>query len=405
MYYETTKIRTWWNGSKGMVVLALIGWLAATMPVAAQFTLLHSFSGEDGYFPVGSLTLSGSTLYGMTHEGGSSEKGTVFKINTDGTGFTLLHSFSGKDGAFPNSSLTLSGSTLYGMTRGKQIRDTLLGKFENYGTVFKINTDGTGFTLLHSFSVKDGAFPDEGSLTLSGSTLYGMTLDGGSSYMGTVFKINTDGTGFTLLHSFSGSDGIGPFGSLTLSSSTLYGMTFGTNIVVALFGTTIFGRVENNGAVFKINTDGTGFRVLHSFSGKDGIGPRGSLTLSGSTLYGVTTQGGSSYMGTVFKINTDGTGFRVLHTFSGEDGAFPSGPLTLSGSTLYGITRIGGNSDMGTVFKINTDGTGFRVLHTFSGEDGAYPVGYLTMSGSTLYGITREGGSSGNGTVFSIAVP
>ena len=33
--------------------------------------------------------------YGMTSDGGASNRGTVFKLNTDGTGFALVHSFAG----------------------------------------------------------------------------------------------------------------------------------------------------------------------------------------------------------------------------------------------------------------------------------------------------------------------
>ena len=47
------------------------------------------------------LVLSGGTLYGTTYLGGSSDKGTVFKVNTDGTGYTVLKSFTGSDGASP----------------------------------------------------------------------------------------------------------------------------------------------------------------------------------------------------------------------------------------------------------------------------------------------------------------
>ena len=44
------------------------------------------------------------------------------------------------------------------------------------GTVFQLNTDGTGFTVLHSFQYTDGGNPEP--LVLSGGTLYGTTLYG-----------------------------------------------------------------------------------------------------------------------------------------------------------------------------------------------------------------------------------
>src|ERR1017187_9736830 len=57
---------------------------------------------------------------------------------------------------------------------------------------------------------------------------------------------------------------------------------------------------------------------LHSFGGNvsDGLGPRAELILSGNTLFGTTTSGGSFSRGTVFKINTDGTDFTNLYSFS-----------------------------------------------------------------------------------------
>src|SRR5439155_1221025 len=118
--------------------LTLIGALVlSAYPIAAQtFTTLHSFTmggnnssgfytstNSDGAYPLASLILSGSTLYGTAAQGGSSGYGTVFAVNTDGTGFRNLHSFAATSGSFPygNSGgaspfagLILSGSTLYG---------------------------------------------------------------------------------------------------------------------------------------------------------------------------------------------------------------------------------------------------------------------------------------------------
>jgi uncharacterized repeat protein (TIGR03803 family) len=75
------------------------------------------YVNSDGDDPQARLILSGNTLYGTTTGGGSSGNGTVFAVNTDGTGFTTLYSFNdGSDGADPWAGLTLSGNTLYGTT-------------------------------------------------------------------------------------------------------------------------------------------------------------------------------------------------------------------------------------------------------------------------------------------------
>jgi uncharacterized repeat protein (TIGR03803 family) len=390
--------------------------------VSAQaFTTLHSFNNSDGANPTAGLILSGNTLYGTAHGGGSSGQGTVFAVNADGTGFTNLHSFTAfsvlsstnSDGASPYAGLILSGNTLYGTA--------YQGGSSGNGTVFAVNTNGTGFTNLHSFTAlssvtygnnSDGANPTAG-LILSGNTLYGAAFQGGSSGNGTVFAVNTDGTGFTNLHSFAASDpyplnsdGANPEAGLILSGNTLY-------------GTALQGGTNGSGTVFAVNTDGTGFTNLHSFTvvsgylytNSDGQNPSAGLILSGNTLYGAAFHGGSLGNGTVFAVHTDGTGFTNRHSFTYSDGAAPQAGLILSGNTLYGTARIGGSSGYGTVFAVNTDGTGFTILYSFTAtsgtlstnSDGSQPYAGLILSGNTLYGTATGGGSSSYGTVFSLS--
>ena len=136
--------------------------------------------------------LNGSTLYGTTYYGGVSSNGVVFKINTNGTGFTVLKHFpvlingTNSDGANPRAGLIFNGNTLYGTT--------ISGGVSSNGVVFKINTDGTGFTVLKHFPAlinginSDGANPFAG-LILNGNTLYGTTAGGGSSGVGVVFSL------------------------------------------------------------------------------------------------------------------------------------------------------------------------------------------------------------------------
>lgn len=375
---------------------------------ALTFLTLHSFAealaytngavmNADGASPLGDLIVSGNTLYGTTVNGGSSGMGTVFRANTDGTGITTLHTFTpiaepdftNSDGINPYAGLTLSGNALYGTTVNA-------GSFGR-GTVFKVNTDGTGFTTIYNFSGgSDGGYP-YCTLILSGNTLYGTTP---CCYGGTVFAVSRDGTEFTTLYSFSGGiDGSGPSGGLVLSSNTLY-------------GTTVGGGTSFHGTVFALNTDGTGFTTLYNFAGDfDGVGPYDALILASNTLYGTTIRGGSSNNGTVFAVETSGTGFRTLHTFTGgSDGGLSGASLVLSSNTLYGTTQEGGTFGKGTVFAVNTDGTGFTNLHSFTNapsytnSDGAYPDATLAVSSHTLYGTARAGGIFGNGTLFSISL-
>lgn len=304
-----------------------------------NYSVLHVFENNnvnDGNTPYGSVTLSGSFLYGMTYYGGAHNTGVVFRIGTDGNGFNLLHSFNGTttDGANPYGSLTVAGSTIYGMTTH--------GGASSVGTVFKIGDDGNGFTLLHSFDGSDGSFP-YGALLLDGSTLYGMTESSGTYGGGTIFKIGDDGNGFSVLHHFDGAGGSIGVGALTLSGTTLYGMT-------------AQGGASSHGTIFKMDTDGNNFDVLHSFAGgdNDGSDPSGSLTLSGSTLYGMTPFGGTYNRGTVFQIGTDGNGFTLLRSFAGgaSDGSNPQGTLTLQDLTFYGMTSGGGPDNFGTAFAL-----------------------------------------------------
>ncbi|MBI3839217.1 MAG: hypothetical protein HY288_14955, partial [Planctomycetia bacterium] len=222
------------NGSRGVplaVVFSLAIGLAITihLPARAGYQVIHTFTGgtSDGAHPLGSLIQSGSTLYGTTRDGGSSDYGTIFQVGTDGSGFSLLHNFTGgsSDGAIPAADLIRSGSTLYGTTAGGGHS----GSPPNTGgTIFRVGTDGSGFSLLHSFTGVDGETV-QGSLIQSGSTLYGMAVYGGSNGRGTIFKVGTDGSAFSLLHSFTGGSGDGgtPYGSLFQSGSILYGMTSG----------------------------------------------------------------------------------------------------------------------------------------------------------------------------------
>ena len=167
------------------------------------------------------------------------------------------------------------------------------------------------------------------------------------------------------------------------------------------------------------------YTVLKSFNGTAGDAPAAGLAVGEGTLYGTTENGdvppptGWAGFGTVFKVNTDGSGFALLRSFTGSDGGAPLAAPLLADRTLYGTTTGGGSfyssnsPGCGVIFKVNTDGSGYAVVKELTGTwdglfptdawDGLFPYGNLVLSGTTLYGTTQQGGDYGAGVVFSLA--
>jgi uncharacterized repeat protein (TIGR03803 family) len=166
--------------------------------------------------------------------------------------------------------------------------------------------------------------------------------------------MTTNGATFKVLCSFpnTGINGVGTF---------LNGLVLSSNL---LFGADALGGANGTGAIFSINTNGGGFTVIYPFTytggaltNQDGMHPEGALVLAGGTLYGTAKNGGTNSWGTIFSVNTDGSNFNTLYTFSSlhlatnADGAEPQTGLVLSGGTFYGTAYAGDNA-YGNVFSL-----------------------------------------------------
>ena len=357
-------------------------------------------------------------------------------------GFSLLHNFTGPpDGA--NSAAGLVEDTagnFYGTTSQGGITGGACGSV-GCGIVFKVDQSGNE-TVLHSFAGQpDGATPLAGLLLDAAGNMYGTTSLGGTSNLGTVFKLDSAGTE-TVLYSFTGNpDGADPVADLVLDAAG------------NLLGTTSLGGTASAGTVFKLDSTGKE-SVLYSFAGgSDGANPMAGLILDEKgNMYGTTFEGGAGSCtptkqdrsttpvtcGVVFELNTTGTE-SVLYSFTGDpDGANPAGDLVRDAAgNLYGTTVAGGilcyviapplpgqgpstEFYCGTVFKLDPTGKE-TLLHSFSGApDGAIPYGGLILDAAgNLYGTTTEGGAGGCtvssglfgsqnlgcGSVFEVAAP
>jgi uncharacterized repeat protein (TIGR03803 family) len=323
-------------------------------------TLLHSFAGgpTDGLAPYAGLVRDAAgSLYGTTAYGNPSNGGVVFKVSATGTETVLLSFTDYVTGAAPTAALIEDvAGNFYGTASGG-------GAFNN-GVVFKLSPRGTE-TVLYSFTGgADGGSPQAGLVRDAAGNLYGTTFYGGFTGSeacdfgcGVVFKLSPAGT-YTVLHSFAGgSDGANPFAGLTRDSAG------------NLYGTTQYGGVHGNGVVFKLSPAGTE-TVLHRFTGgADGGNAVAGLAQDGlGNLYGTTQYGGAACSfssgitcGVVFKLSSCGSGFKVLHTFTGgADGGLPTAGLIQDpAGNLYGTTSGGGvksdacfNVHCGVVFKL-----------------------------------------------------
>ncbi len=392
---------------RGMLVVAAttacVFWFC--IGVTAQVdNMLYSFAsgGGTGQSPLGTLVRdTAGNLYGTAYSGGTvngnctSGCGTVFQLNSANT-LTVLHAFAGSpsDGANPVAGLVrdLKGN-LYGTT--------VNGGAHGAGSVFRVTATGSEKVLYSFTGGADGGNPNAGLVYAQGN-LYGTTTNGGTSNKGTVFVLTPAGVE-TVLHSFTGGvDGQSPWATLIRDADG------------NLYGTTIAGGASGMGTVFEVTAAGVE-SVLYSFAGgADGAQPYGSLIRGKQgDLYGTTFFGGASSSGcptgcgTMFHLAPTGVETILIAFPGGSKGANPQGGLVRdSKGNFWGTTVIGGqvklcNHGCGTIFELTA--TGFPVLGiAFNGSpnDGQTPrAGLILDTAGNLYGTTQMGGSGG-GTIF-----
>lgn len=352
--------------------------------VGAQtnFTILKSFSTlPNAVVPFGALIAdSNSVLYGTTCAGGVSTQGVVFSIHSDGTAFTTLKEFQGV-----TNPMTPYGQLVLG-TDGRLYGTSYSGGSSNLGTIFGLNTDGSGLAILHSFiGGADGKNPNVGLTEASDGALYGVTYGGDFTNRGTIFKINKDGSGYSVLHIFTGK----PDGQQ--SQCKLLEGSDG-----ALYGTTQFGGSLNSGILFTISKDGSGYADLFDFGtvvAGGYIPSSGVIEGSDHFLYGTTGfGGGTGNAGTLYKVEKFGGNYQVLQAFpqnSDADGGAGGGLSEGANGMIYGTTQHGGTDSQGTVFSINEDGSGYTILLNFlsSGADINDPISpLLQLTNGIFYG-------------------
>jgi uncharacterized repeat protein (TIGR03803 family) len=212
-----------------------------------------------------------------------------------------------------------------------------------------------------------------------------------------------------VLHRFNcTSEGRQPYGRLVQASNGL------------LYGTTSEGAAGEEGTVYRLKTNGSGFRTLAEFANANaGCQPKaGLIQASNGNLYGAAEDCGNYGAGALYSVTLKGA-ITAIYQFDNDgyarDGKNSTAEL-LQGpyGELYGTARIGGlpvedPDRSGTVFRVGLKGTKFKLLHTFMQvPDGSRPSTGLTLGpDGNLYGVTPVGGSDpwpGMGTVYRLTI-
>jgi len=241
------------------------------------------------------------------------------------------------------------------------------------------------YTDLHEFDCTvEGCQPTYPEILAQGrdGNLYGTTNAGGTSGMGTVFKMTPSGT-ITTLYNFSGLDGWNPDGGLVLGTDGNF------------YGTTSIGGANNDGTVFKITPAGV-LTTLHSFTASDAT-PRGGVVLGkNGSFYGTTCSQFGPWTG--FSITSAG---KFKHLTNSIPPCSFSGLILGNDSHLYGASQTGGTC-CGTVFRMTAAGA-VKIVYNFDITHGHTPYSPVVQGNDgLLYGTTSGGGSGQGGVVFKM---
>jgi uncharacterized repeat protein (TIGR03803 family) len=303
-------------------------------------------------------------LVGTLNLTGPKEGGSIFRMNIPATSPGVIHSFDNLSPHQPTGGVVAGDpGWLYGfLTFNGTNRD---------GAFYKIRDDGTLFTKLY-----DASSP----FHLSSIPCY-----------------HTDGMVY-----FSKGTEVMKYDPSTnlLTEMPLNNAAMSRIMTIDADGWMYFVTGSQNPTIFKAKTDGSDAADLRTLTGAtDGWnGIPGLTEIPGDTIFGVMVNGGANDEGTLYSIKKDGTGFAVHHQFSMASGRYPESKLVYFDGKLYGTTNQGGDFSTGVLFTINTDGSGYRILHHFAPIGPADVRGNISISSNGrifgTYGqFSNEGGS------------
>jgi uncharacterized repeat protein (TIGR03803 family) len=341
-----------------------------------QYRTIYSFCALsnclDGASPwTGVVVATDGSLYGTTYAGGSTGKGTFYRltptVNEESWSIRTLHNFCSENSVCTDGGEPVGGLTYKGATAGLpyDFSSPLYGTTEfganSCGLAFQLRT-GKGHQywdekVLYRFRVENNGCREN----VSGWPLFldsGGNLLGATSCCGDIIYRLSPSAGQrlwkeTILYDFADSDAGYPTGGVVEDAAgNLFGVGHGGNFS---YDCDPPDSGDVCGTLYEVAADGTE-RTLYRFCSlehcADGNYPTGSLALDlAGNIYGVTELSYGQYCcsGTVFEWS--GSGFHTLHAFCDPDCSFGAEPTT--GPTLDSAGNlIGATSNGASVYRI-----------------------------------------------------
>lgn len=399
------------------------------MTPGGTLTALRHFTGNGGPTPgegprTGLTWGPDGMLYGYARDGSNTVQpngvytgiGVVFRCSTDGSTYEALHTRPLSSPETPAGSMLLaSDGNFYGVTED--------GGTANRGTIYRVTPAGA-YTILASFTgVSPTAGPLEGDTPRGALVersdggvphLYGVcfySLSSGTTGHGKVFKFPLPAaaaTSVTPTTVVQFGDSVAPIGSrpdsglVKAADGTLYGTTSGNN-----------GVANNNSVVYKIDTAGNYSVVYNSGAGT------GALDVNELWTTPIIAPDGFLYCTTsrdLLRVRPDGTGAQRVFTYSsttppgagqwnlsfpGLWAVRPTDNLLVGLSDYNGRVSSGlyaGRTTYGSLLTFNTSTQALNVLKDFhlhtTPDAPSLPNAGLIEEGDYWYGTTYQGGSA-----------
>lgn len=339
-------------------------------PVTYSFRKVTAVTQSGDYFTT--LTVCNGKFYTMAQSSSPNSGGRIIEWDPVDNTISLKYDFSLESGAYPTGCLITMYDKVYGLTDS-------YGKYK-CGTIFEFDPVLDSFKVKTHLGKADLGNNLQGGLTLYKGNLYGVSVDGGESGCGVIYKFNPENREYSKILDFDAAIASAPTTSMSLHNDKLYGITNK-------------GGIYLSGTIYEF--DPLTSSIIKRYDLKDFDYSATELTFYDGKFYGIRSKlWAHYYYGYIFSWDPVTGIYQVEFEFP-ED-VLQKGPfvLTLFNNKFYGATN-------GPLFEWDPQTKIYTPYYIPGNFTFRYPLGQLTLHNNRLFGCARYGAAGSDGYIFS----